>query len=127
MKTASIVRLPRGFQIAKIVSLQSNARSSRKMGAALFKGSILLALGWNTMRHSHPRSESPSLHAEHRCLIKRQHYDEKNLVMYVYRGLANGEPGCSKPCPNCVFLMKEAGVKSVHYVNKNGEQEKIKL
>lgn len=121
--------MKRGFDLARFASVFSNARHSRRVGAVIFAGGKLISSGHNTYGKTHPSAKNGAfnVHAELHALIKRQHYDEKNLVMYVYRELANGAPACSMPCPNCMFLMQEAGVKSVHFVNVAGEQEKIKL
>ena len=107
----------RGFDAAKAARLYSNGdRPGRKLGAALFSGSNLISIGFNTFCKSHPHVKFPtfdkSIHAEHAALIKRQHYDNgNNLILYVYREDVDGKPVCSKPCPTCMAVITLANVK----------------
>lgn len=121
--------MKRKFQIAKITSIYSNARPSRKVGAALFSGSILLSIGYNEYKTTHPSSAVHcNIHAEHRCIIRRRHYDKKsNLTMYTYRETADGKPACSKPCTNCIRLLKEAGIESIYYLDMNGSPQRYRI
>ena len=117
----------RGFEIAKAASEYATApRRSRQVGAALFSGGALVAIGFNKYNHSHPAAQW-GIHAEHAALIKRQYYPGRNLVMYVYRELNDGKPACSKPCGNCQHLMHEAGVRFVRFVNSDGQFEQINV
>jgi deoxycytidylate deaminase len=122
-------RLPRKFEIARAASFLSRARTARKVGAALFSGSILLSVGSNEYNKTHPNSAPYcNLHAEHRCLLRRQWRENgKNLCIYVYRELSNGTLACSKPCHNCMNLLKEAGVKKAYYFDKLGVITSLKI
>ena len=119
-------QVQRGFDSALSVAQLSNAtRSGLRMGAALFSGPRLLALGANVYGRSHPDSNnesfSRSTHAEHVCLLKRRHYDgDRNLVLYVARRHSDGSNACSKPCANCLNLCRVAGVRRVRYFDDNG-------
>jgi deoxycytidylate deaminase len=122
-------KLPRKFEIARAASLLSSARRSRQIGAALFSGSILLSVGNNEYGHTHPRS-SPfcNLHAEHRCLLRRRWRENgNNLCIYVYRELSDGTRACSKPCSNCLNLLREAGVKTAYYFDIHSRIALVKL
>lgn len=117
----------RGFEIAKAASEYASApRRSRQVGAALFSGGALVAIGFNKYNHSHPQAQW-GIHAEHAALIKRQYYPSRNLVMYVYRELHDGKPACSKPCYNCEYLMREAGIKFVRFVDIDGSFQQFQL
>lgn len=122
-------KLPRKFEVARYASTFSNARHSRRVGAVLYSGSTLLSSGHNEYRKTHPSSAPMcNIHAEHRCLIRRRYYEDTgNLTMYVYRETADGLLACSKPCENCMFLMHEAGIKKVYYINEKGEIEVGKI
>jgi tRNA(Arg) A34 adenosine deaminase TadA len=119
----------RGFEAARAASQDSIApRTARKVGAALFGGSILLALGHNAYGQSHPDSKLLcNIHAEHRALLHRQYYEGRGLVMYVFRQLASGVEACSRPCENCIGLMGIAGIRAVRFINDRGKAEEIKL
>jgi deoxycytidylate deaminase len=117
----------RGFQVAKAASEYGVApRKSRKVGAAIYAGSKLLAIGFNHYHKTHPATEW-GIHAEHAALIKRAYYPAKNMVIYVYRELANGSVACSRPCDNCIYLMRLAGVSTVRFADADGifKEEKI--
>lgn len=103
------------------------------MGAALFSGPRVLAVGANQYNRSHPASKnteqfSCSTHAEHQALLRRRHYDgDRNLILYVARARADGALGCSKPCENCMDLCKLAGIKRIRYVDEQGNRKEITL
>jgi cytidine deaminase len=112
-----------GFDAAKAASQYGVApRRSRQVGAALFSGSTLVAIGFNRYNYTHPKAKW-GIHAEHSALIKRQYHPSPNLIMYVYRESANGKPAMCKPCENCHLLMREAGVRFVRYINNVGDLE----
>jgi deoxycytidylate deaminase len=130
-------RWVKGFEAAQAASIHAvTTYGPWKMGAALYNGSNLLAVGYNMMSKSHPQSQIKDLghsfnvfvHAEQMALIRRRHYDgDSNLIMYVWRTAGTGDAACSKPCVNCQELMKLAGVKKVRYFNDQGISEEMKL
>jgi deoxycytidylate deaminase len=129
MKRTSI---DRGFAVALAASEFSDApRRALKMGASLYSGSRLLSIGANLFGRSHPDSaNSPSFyrstHCEHVALLRRKHYESTgNLTLYVARIRADGSFGCSKPCDNCMNLMKLAGVTRVRFFDENGNQKEL--
>lgn len=130
MKPTSWVR---GFEAAKAASRYSIApRIGLKVGAALFAKSTLLSIGFNTFGCTHPDSFRTdewhrNIHAEHRAILKRQHYSDWNSVMYVYRERSDGTAGNCKPCVTCQMLMIEAGVRRVRFINAHGKMEEITL
>jgi deoxycytidylate deaminase len=105
------------------------------MGAALFSGSRLVSLGFNTYYKSHPDHHAhgrvgrcfENIHAEQGALIKRKHYEDTNLIMYVWRELESGQAASSKPCPMCMTLMTKAGVKKVRFMEIDGSWAEIRL
>lgn len=120
----------RGFSAARAASLNSVApRHARRVGAALFSGSVILSIGHNTYSHGHPKAlKLGNIHAEHRALLRRQHYDPRgNLVLYVYRETADGRQANSRPCDNCLELMKEAGVRIVRFIDIHRKPCELKI
>lgn len=102
------------------------------MGAALFCGGKIISTGFNTYGKTHPATSNKeyisSVHAEHACIIKRQHYEpSNNLIMYVYREDSKGIPVCSKPCQQCEDIMRMAGIKRVRYIDIKGNAAEMKL
>lgn len=99
---------------------------------ALFTGPRLLTLGANLYERSHPESERKALenftrstHAEHRALLKWQHYDMRNrLTLFVARRRSDGTIGNSRPCKNCMKLCKALGVGRVWFF-ENGIPEEV--
>jgi deoxycytidylate deaminase len=127
-------QVERGLSVALAASLLSDApRQGLRMGAALFTGSRLLAVGANMYTKSHPASAnekgfSRSTHCEHVCLLRRQHYDvTSKLTLYIARMRADGSLGSSKPCANCLRLCRLAGVNRIHFYNHQGKQEVLYL
>lgn len=120
----------RGFSVAFATAQLSDApRAGLRMGSALYAGSRLLAVGANRW-HSHPASDNQgfcrSLHAEHVALLRRQHFDKPSgrLTMFIARRLADGTIGSSRPCANCLRLLREAGI-SVVWFYENGVRKEI--
>lgn len=123
----------RGFDTAFAAAQLSDApRVGLKMGAALYTGSRLLAVGANLYGRTHPASATKegcntSTHAEHTCLLKRQHYDvTSKLTLYIARRKADGSIGTSRPCTNCLNLCRMAGVSRIWFF-EHGEKKEIVL
>ena len=121
-------QIEKGFAVAFATALLSDApRAGLRMGAALYSGSRLLAVGANRWV-THPSSDNKefnlSFHAEHVALVHRQHYDNtRRMTMYVGRRREDGTPGCSQPCNNCLELMRLAGVRRVWFYDVENKQE----
>jgi deoxycytidylate deaminase len=127
-----------GFLTAEAAALESDAPTKAfQVGAALYSGNRLLSIGCNKYAKTHPqyaqrpRNEkhySVTIHAELMALVRRKHYDgDSNLILYVYRGLADGNPGNSKPCELCQEAIKLARVRRVRFYNEKGEPEEWKI
>lgn len=129
----------RGFEAAAAASEYSNgAGTGERMGSALYSGSSQVSVGFNIYNKTHPASGvfggfNLGIHAEHAALIKRRHYSNNNLIMYVYRQHIASDPnkhgknGCSKPCANCMKLLAFAGVRWVRYINEFGKAEEMRI
>ena len=128
----------RGFQSARAASIHSTGIAiGQKLGASLYAGSNLLSVGFNdfgkTHRHSVCATYNGNVHAEVMCLIRRWHYEKsKNLILYVSRTITNPEQtifqyGCSRPCPNCMTVIREYGVRRVRFFDEAGKPTEIKF
>lgn len=128
----------RGFEVAAAASIYSTGpRLGMRLGAALYSGSSLISIGANNWYRTHPDSRHPlfakNIHAEHAALLKRKYYDNsKNLTMYVYRSRMNNitketNLGCSRPCLNCMALLRLSNVRRIRYINEAGVPEEMKI
>ena len=68
--------------------------------------------------------ETPaSLHAEISCLlplINRRDVDFSDVSLYIYREYKNGELALARPCPSCMKLITELGIRHIYYTNFDG-------
>lgn len=96
--------------------------NNHRVGAALFKGRRLIAVGWNTLK-THPDSETFNQlqHAEFSCLMGQYKYDLVGALLYVVRLTRGGKPGISKPCAPCMDWIRACGLRKVIYLDHNGE------
>ena len=120
-----------GFNLAKnaILHNENNEKNNFNVGAALFSGNKAISIGYNIYQKSHPlyvdtedngEEFCKSTHAELMALARRKHYDNRNLILYVYRETKAGVPATSEPCSICKKIIKEFNVKKVRYINKEG-------
>lgn len=119
----------KGFDAAKAASLHSNSiQKSKQIGAALYSGNRLLSIGYNLFFKTHPQYKikkkgetvHKNTHAEWMALLKRQYYEDTNLILYVYRESAKGNPACSRPCEVCESMLQLAGVSRVRFIDEEG-------
>ena len=75
---------------------------------------------WNIYRFN---ADTPAtIHAELSCLlplINRGDIDFSDVSLYIYREYKNGEPALSKPCPSCMALIRELGIRKLFYTGDN--------
>lgn len=70
------------------------------------------------------------LHAEVCALSLIRHnkgINWKDVEVYVYRSWRNGRPAISKPCPACMQLIKDMGIKTIVYNDEAGNTIKEML
>ena len=63
------------------------------------------------------------LHAELSCLkplIGRNDIDFKNVELYIYRSIKGNELALARPCPSCMKLITELGIKNIYFTNNGG-------
>lgn len=130
----------RFFNMARQIAEQSDFGST-KVGCVLVYQGKILATGCNTtktspiqkrynrFRHFNP-GVKPIQHSNHAELaaIKSVSYtvdkeiDWKRVKVYVFR-IAPGLPlgmGCAKPCPGCMALIRDKGIRDVYYSDNDG-------
>lgn len=63
-----------------------------------------------------------SLHAELDALLPllKEDIDFSKVELYTYRELADGTMAMSRPCPSCMKLIKDLGIRNIYYTTQDG-------
>lgn len=63
-----------------------------------------------------------SLHAEVAALLPllKDDIDFSKVEIYTYRNLANGHLSLARPCPSCMKLIKDLGIRKIWYTTDDG-------
>lgn len=96
---------------------------SYKVGAALFRGSKLIALGWNSKK-SHPRNISKagfSQHAEFYVFTGLHKHSIQGCDLYIARITKKGKVSIAKPCVDCQNYLMTLGLHRVFYTDRQGD------
>ncbi len=111
------------LSVARYFAKKSKSRNTH--GAVVVKGGRILGTGFNKDRN-HPRVVSPehiktdcSYHAE-QVAIKESGQNVRGARIYVARVNRHGEDRDSEPCPRCLTLIKEVGIKKIVYTSEKG-------
>lgn len=126
------------FKVARDVSLMATYHGAR-VGAIVVEGKHIVSSGFNSektnptqKRYNHYRFQNdtclPKVHAEVAALnplIGKKEIDFARLSIYVYRELKNGERALARPCPSCMALCRDLGIKRVFYSTPEGFAEEF--
>lgn len=118
------------FDAAKAVSALSNHRQAH-IGAAVVYKHRIISTGYNSTR-THPLQKkynayrfnvdtSHTLHAELQALlplIKDKDIDFSKVSLYVHREHKDGSLALAKPCPSCMALIKELGIRNIYFTGE---------
>lgn len=105
---------PRLFSLAS--KLAQTSTHKFQLGCIIAKGNRILGMGKNQARyHKHSPHPFKTLHAECSALLSCGPDKAKGADVYVYRATKDGNNACSKPCPCCIMMLKEAGVRRIYY------------
>ena len=114
----------RGIRAAVKAASQSHFRCHR-VGAALFKGRSLIAMGWNKKK-THPKNSCIlSRHGEFDTLIKLPLHQIMGARLYIARLTRTGKVSYSKPCKHCLHFLKALPLDRIYYTNYTGNLEKV--
>lgn len=105
---------------------KNSLMKQHKIGAlVMLKGGGSIA-GWNKKK-THPRFQTRSIHAEMDCILKaaRGGHSLGGATIYVARQTRDGRPALAKPCPTCMSLLHEAGVRRVVWTTDGSPGEFI--
>ena len=118
------------------------SRSAPSIGAiAVYKGSIV-AEAWNTNKTSplqaqynvyRYQGDTPCKSHCETQLVQRLRWkfgdsiDWGKVNIYLYREYKDGRLAPSRPCPSCMAMLKDFGIKRVMYTTKDGfVEEKLR-
>ena len=103
------------------------------VGAVAVYGHRIISSGYNSCKTDTVQKryniyrfseETPaSIHAEVMALkglMNRNDIDFKNVSLYVYRECKNGETALARPCPSCLKLITDLGIRDIYYTNNGG-------
>ena len=120
------------FEAARAVARLSDFPRIQIGAVAVYKHHIISS-GFNSIKTAPIQKkynqyrfseETPHmLHAECSCLkslIERKDIDFKYVDLYIYRSTQNNELGLARPCPSCMKLISELGIRHIYYTNNGG-------
>lgn len=119
------------FAVAKAMSTMSVFPRAH-IGCVVTDGHRIISSGFNSSK-THPLQKKynrerftedtiHSLHAEISALLPliKENIDFSKVELYTYRMFANGQLAMSRPCPSCMALIKELGIKKIFYTTEDG-------
>ncbi len=131
-------KIQRCFEWAKEASTESNFYQHH-LGAAVVYHGTLLATGHNSYKTSPIQKQynrqrdfdvekyRNSLHAEIHCLskINRLDIDFSKVDLFIYRQYKDGRHAIAHPCPACMKMIKDMGIKNIWYTTDNGYAHEV--
>lgn len=120
------------LRLAEVVSGYSDY-SRIHIGACIIKKKKVIGIGYNQNK-THPLQEKynnssldfdkpkAKLHAEIDALLKAGD-DAKGATLYIFRRGKDNIYRMSKPCPACMKMIKDYGIKRIVYTIENGIKE----
>lgn len=119
------------FNAAKSISELSDHR--HKLGCIVVLGHRIIGSGRNSKTKCHKvqammdkemfgcESLGP-VHAELDALLPliKKRVDLSRSAIYIYREHKDGTPALAHPCSRCMKLIKECGIKKIHFTTNDG-------
>lgn len=111
--------------------MNSDVKRANIGAVAVYKNKII-GMGYNSYK-THPRqckydkyrplnlsktsSTLHAIHAEVMCLtsIKKKDIDWSKVELYIFRSKKESYAGLCRPCPACMQLIKDFGIKHIFY------------
>lgn len=121
------------FKAAKAISELSDFKKI-KIGAVAVYRHRIISTGYNTYRtcplqkkyNKYRFTEETCNHSEHaevsciKPLMARKDIDFSRVSLYIYREYKDGTLALSRPCPSCMALIKDLGIRQIYYTNHGG-------
>jgi deoxycytidylate deaminase len=110
-------------RIKQAVKVASSSKYRWKHGAVVVRGGRVVGFAPNKFRNT-PEVDADNVtdHAEAAVIreLLKNYSDLRNGVIYIARISNAGETRMSRPCPNCMKLIVDAGIKEICYTNEVG-------
>lgn len=120
------------FKAAKAMSEMSD-HPQYKVGAVVVMNHRIISSGHNSDSKTHPLQKKYNRyrftdegdhkqHAELAALLPliRTRIDLSNAIIFTYREHKNECIAMSRPCPSCLELIKDLGIKRIFYTTEDG-------
>jgi len=106
------------IELALKVSMHSEYK--QKLGCVIVKRNKIVGIGFNKPYKTHPKSNNQfkNIHAELDAMLGVSFRDLLGATAYVARQHKDGTHALAKPCPCCMELLTNAGIKRVYWTNK---------
>ena len=104
---------------AKEEALKSDLRSA-KMSAMIVDKKLKTIFAKTHNRRIMGENGKFSIHAEENMLAK-YFKSVKDRYIFIFRTMADGSIGVSRPCRKCYKLIEESGIFGAMYFNKDGQ------
>ncbi|TXT66034.1 MAG: putative tRNA-specific adenosine deaminase [Promethearchaeota archaeon] len=120
----------RCVKIAK--SLVDMPNGKNKHFSFIFRRTKLLSIGWNNYEKTHPMTveygyRGRTIHSEMMALLNIRRIERfTNCYLVNVRINSKYELRMSKPCLNCVKLLKSHGIIDIYYTNHLGKFEYVR-
>jgi len=113
------------------INAAEKSTEPNRHGAVTAKKGVLHSSGWNKNK-THPAATvyySNCIHAELAAIIGVNKHDLVGMDIYVARRMrSKGEPlGMSRPCKQCLKMIRTAGIKRIYYTNRQGDWQMERL
>lgn len=119
------------FKAARVMSELSDFKQYH-IGAVAVYGHKIISSGYNSNKtnpaqkrlniHRFEADTPATIHAELACLlplINRKDINFSDISLYIYREYKNGKPAISRPCPSCMALIRQLGIRRIYYSGDN--------
>lgn len=122
------------FKKAKSASTLSDF-PKHKLGACLVYKNYIVSVGYNTKKtnpiqhkynalrgYNQDTKNNGAVHAEMACMINTRDLDIdfSKANLFIYRSHKDGSNALAKPCPACMQMIKDMGIKNIYYTSEDG-------
>lgn len=126
------------FNIAREISYLSDYKRAR-LGAVVVEGKHIVSTGHNSNKTNPTQARyniyrkidktyPARVHAEVSALnslIGKKEIDFSRLRLFVYREWKDGTRAMARPCPSCMALIKDLGIRKIYYSTPEGFVEEV--
>lgn len=117
--------------IANAIGWAKHSTESCRHGCVIAKKRRIVGYGWNKGK-THPAAAScysQCIHAELSAMIgvNREHLIGTDIFVVRIKRSKDEPLSMSKPCPNCMKIIRSAKIKRIFFSNVNGQIEMVKV